>query len=130
MDHDPERAACLSNVRSEGHCHVGGYYLSKVMFGGPNLGIPYATSMAKPTPPRFPTDGVLRCSLFAIYDLGIRACQSPVLEGEQRGAQTFCWARKPLAPSAVAYHAGLNAAFANRRVSQTGSTIAPATGAS
>ena len=46
--------------------------VTSVMFGGPNLDILYVTSMAKPPLPRFPGDGVLRGSLFAIYDLGIR----------------------------------------------------------
>jgi len=46
--------------------------VTSVMFGGPDLDILYVTSMAKPPLPRFPADGVLRGSLFAIYDLGIR----------------------------------------------------------
>jgi L-arabinonolactonase len=46
--------------------------VTSVMFGGPNLDILYVTSMAKPPLPRFPGDGVLRGSLFAIYDLGIQ----------------------------------------------------------
>jgi L-arabinonolactonase len=46
--------------------------VTSVMFGGPNLDILFVTSMAKPPLPRFPGDGVLRGSLFAIYDLGIR----------------------------------------------------------
>jgi sugar lactone lactonase YvrE len=46
--------------------------VTSVMFGGPNLDILYVTSMAKPPLPRFPPDPVLRGSLFAIYDLGIR----------------------------------------------------------
>jgi L-arabinonolactonase len=40
-------------------------------FGGPNLDILYVTSMAKPPLPRFPDDGQLRGSLFAISDLGV-----------------------------------------------------------
>ena len=46
--------------------------VTSVMFGGPNLDILFVTSMAKPPLPRFPGDGVLRGSLFAIHDLGIR----------------------------------------------------------
>ncbi|MGO4286843.1 SMP-30/gluconolactonase/LRE family protein [Bosea sp. TAB14] len=46
--------------------------VTSVMFGGPNLDILFVTSMAKPPLPRFPDDGVLRGSLFAIHDLGIR----------------------------------------------------------
>jgi len=45
--------------------------VTSVMFGGPNLDILYATSMAKPPLPRFPDDGVLRGSLFAIHGLGV-----------------------------------------------------------
>ena len=45
--------------------------VTSVMFGGPKLDILYVTSMAKPPLPRFPGDGVMRGSLFAIYDLGI-----------------------------------------------------------
>lgn len=51
--------------------------VTSVMFGGPNLDILYVTSMAKPPLPRFPGDGVLRGSLFAIYDLGIRGLPEP-----------------------------------------------------
>lgn len=40
-------------------------------FGGPNLDILYVTSMAKPPLSRFPDDGQLRGSLFAISDLGV-----------------------------------------------------------
>ena len=46
--------------------------VTSVMFGGPDLDVLYVTSMAKPPLPRFPGDGVLRGSLFAIYDLGIK----------------------------------------------------------
>jgi L-arabinonolactonase len=46
--------------------------VTSVMFGGPNLDVLFVTSMAKPPLPRFPGDGVLRGSLFAIYDLGIQ----------------------------------------------------------
>lgn len=46
--------------------------ITSVMFGGPNLDILFVTSMARQPLPRFPGDGVLRGSLFAIYDLGIK----------------------------------------------------------
>jgi L-arabinonolactonase len=46
--------------------------ITSVMFGGPNLDILFVTSMARQPLPRFPGDGVLRGSLFAIHDLGIR----------------------------------------------------------
>ena len=51
--------------------------VTSVMFGGPNLDILYVTSMAKPPLPRFPTDGVLRGSLFAIHGLGIKGVPEP-----------------------------------------------------
>jgi L-arabinonolactonase len=51
--------------------------ITSVMFGGPNLDILFITSMAKPPLPRFPGDGRLRGSLFAIYDLGIRGLPEP-----------------------------------------------------
>ncbi len=51
--------------------------VTSVMFGGPNLDILYVTSMAKPPLPRFPGDGVLRGSLFAIHDLGITGVPEP-----------------------------------------------------
>ena len=51
--------------------------VTSVNFGGPNMDILYVTSMAKPPLPRFPGDGVLRGSLFAIYDLGIKGVPEP-----------------------------------------------------
>lgn len=51
--------------------------VTSCMFGGPNLDILYITSMAKPPLPRFPGDGVLRGSLFAIHDLGIKGVPEP-----------------------------------------------------
>jgi sugar lactone lactonase YvrE len=51
--------------------------VTSVMFGGPRLDILYVTSMAKPPLPRFPSDGVLRGSLFAIHDLGIKGVPEP-----------------------------------------------------
>ena len=50
--------------------------VTSVMFGGPKLDVLYVTSMAKPPLPRFPGDGVLRGSLFAINGLGIKGCRS------------------------------------------------------
>jgi sugar lactone lactonase YvrE len=47
------------------------------MFGGPKLDILFATSMAKPPLPRFPGDGLLRGSLFAIYELGVQGLPEP-----------------------------------------------------
>ena len=46
--------------------------VTSVMFGGPKLDILFVTSMAKPPLARFPGDGFLRGSLFAIYDLAVR----------------------------------------------------------
>jgi len=51
--------------------------VTSVMFGGPNLDILFVTSMAKPPLPRFPGDGVLRGSLFAIYNLGVAGIPEP-----------------------------------------------------
>jgi sugar lactone lactonase YvrE len=93
-------AADGSTVDSEGYVWNAGVYIGKlfryapdgsvdrvidmpvrkvtsVMFGGPNLDILYVTSMAKPPLPRFPGDGVLRGSLFAIHDLGIKGVPEP-----------------------------------------------------
>lgn len=55
--------------------------VTSVMFGGPELDILFVTSMAKPPLPRFPGDGVLRGSLFAIHDLGIRGVPEPRFAG-------------------------------------------------
>ncbi|MEQ8651130.1 MAG: SMP-30/gluconolactonase/LRE family protein [Kiloniellales bacterium] len=51
--------------------------VTSVNFGGPNMDILYVTSMAKPPLPRFPGDGVLRGSVFAIHDLGIQGVPEP-----------------------------------------------------
>ena len=51
--------------------------VTSVMFGGPDLDVLYVTSMAKPPLPRFPGDGVMRGSLFAIHGLGIRGIAEP-----------------------------------------------------
>ncbi|MBV9243595.1 MAG: SMP-30/gluconolactonase/LRE family protein [Methylobacteriaceae bacterium] len=51
--------------------------VTSVNFGGPELDILFATSMAKPPLPRFPGDGVMRGSLFAIRDLGVRGVPEP-----------------------------------------------------
>jgi sugar lactone lactonase YvrE len=51
--------------------------VTSCMFGGPKLDVLFITSMAKPPLPRFPGDGVLRGSLFAIYDLGIKGVPEP-----------------------------------------------------
>ncbi len=55
--------------------------VTSVMFGGPNLDILFVTSMAKPPLARFPGDGALRGSLFAIHDLGIRGLPEPRFGG-------------------------------------------------
>lgn len=51
--------------------------VTSVNFGGPNMDVLYVTSMAKPPLPRFPGDGVLRGSLFAITGLGVRGVPEP-----------------------------------------------------
>ena len=51
--------------------------VTSVNFGGPNMDVLYVTSMAKPPLPRFPGDGPLRGSLFAIYDMGIKGVPEP-----------------------------------------------------
>jgi L-arabinonolactonase len=55
--------------------------VTSVMFGGPRLDTLYVTSMAKPPLPRFPGDGVLRGSLFAITGLGITGVAEPRFAG-------------------------------------------------
>jgi L-arabinonolactonase len=55
--------------------------VTSLMFGGPDLDILYVTSMAKPPLPRFPGDGVLRGSLFAIHGLGVRGIPEPRFAG-------------------------------------------------
>ncbi|MFC3321703.1 SMP-30/gluconolactonase/LRE family protein [Mesorhizobium cantuariense] len=55
--------------------------ITSVMFGGPKLDTLYVTSMAKPPLPRFPGDGVLRGSLFAITGLGIQGVAEPRFGG-------------------------------------------------
>jgi sugar lactone lactonase YvrE len=51
------------------------------MFGGPKLDVLYVTSMARPPLPRFPGDGQLRGSLFAIRGLGIHGVPEPRFAG-------------------------------------------------
>jgi L-arabinonolactonase len=55
--------------------------VTSVMFGGPTLDTLYVTSMAKPPLPRFPGDGVMRGSLFAITGLGIKGVPEPRFAG-------------------------------------------------
>jgi sugar lactone lactonase YvrE len=55
--------------------------ITSVMFGGPKLDILYVTSMSKPPLPRFPSDGVLRGSLFAITGLGVTGIAEPRFGG-------------------------------------------------
>lgn len=51
--------------------------VTSVNFGGPDLDTLYVTSMAKPPLPRFPGDGQLRGSLFAVRNLGVRGLPEP-----------------------------------------------------
>lgn len=51
--------------------------VTSVAFGGPDLDILYVTSMAKPPLPRFPVDGVLGGSVFAVHGLGVRGVPEP-----------------------------------------------------
>jgi L-arabinonolactonase len=55
--------------------------VTSVMFGGPKLDVLYVTSMARPPLPRFPGDGQLRGSLFAIRGLGIHGVPEPRFAG-------------------------------------------------
>ena len=55
--------------------------VTSVMFGGPRLDTLYVTSMAKPPLPRFPGDGVLRGSLFAIPASVSRGVPEPRFAG-------------------------------------------------
>ncbi len=55
--------------------------VTSVMFGGPNLDTLFVTSMAKPPLPRFPDDGVMRGSLFAIHGLGVTGVPEPRFAG-------------------------------------------------
>ena len=50
---------------------------TSLAFGGPDLDILYVTSMAKPPLPRFPEDGQLRGSLFAVTGLGATGIAEP-----------------------------------------------------
>ena len=64
--------------------------VTSVMFGGPDLDILYVTSMAKPPLPRFPGDGVLRGSLFAITGLASKAYPSRGLQAENPDTKPHC----------------------------------------
>jgi len=55
--------------------------VTSVNFGGPNLDVLYVTSMAKPPLPRFPEDGPLGGSLFAITGLGVKGVPEPRFAG-------------------------------------------------
>lgn len=50
---------------------------TSLAFGGPDLDILYVTSMAKPPLPRFPEDGQMRGSLFAVMGLGVTGIAEP-----------------------------------------------------
>lgn len=51
--------------------------VTSVNFGGPDMDILFVTSMAKPPLPRFPGDGPLRGSVFAIRGLGVTGVPEP-----------------------------------------------------
>lgn len=51
--------------------------VTSVNFGGPNMDVLYVTSMAKPPLPRFPEDGILRGSVFAVQGLGVQGTPEP-----------------------------------------------------
>ncbi len=51
--------------------------VTSVNFGGPNMEVLYVKSMAKPPLPRFPEDGVLRGSVFAVRGLGVQGVPEP-----------------------------------------------------
>ncbi len=51
--------------------------VTSVNFGGPDMDVLYVTSMAKPPLARFPGDGVLRGSVFALHGLGVRGVPEP-----------------------------------------------------
>ena len=55
--------------------------VTSVNFGGPNMDILFVTSMAKPPLPRFPGDGQLRGSVFAISGLEILGVPEPRFGG-------------------------------------------------
>lgn len=51
--------------------------VTSVNFGGPGMDTLFVTSMAKPPLPRFPGDGPLRGSVFAITGLGVQGIPEP-----------------------------------------------------
>jgi len=51
--------------------------VTSVNFGGPDMDVLFVTSMAKPPLPRFPGDGPLRGSVFAIRGLGVQGIPEP-----------------------------------------------------
>lgn len=55
--------------------------ITSLAFGGPNLDRLFATSMAEPPLPKYPGDGPLRGSLFAIDGLGITGRPEPRFAG-------------------------------------------------
>jgi sugar lactone lactonase YvrE len=55
--------------------------VTSMNFGGPEMDVLYVTSMAKPPLPRFPEDGPLGGSLFAIHGLGVTGVPEPRFAG-------------------------------------------------
>jgi L-arabinonolactonase len=55
--------------------------VTSVAFGGPDMDVLYVTSMAKAPAPSLPGDGVLRGSLFAVRDLGVKGIPEPRFGG-------------------------------------------------
>ncbi|MEM6464376.1 MAG: SMP-30/gluconolactonase/LRE family protein [Pseudomonadota bacterium] len=54
---------------------------TSVAFGGPDLDILFVTSMAVPPLPKYPGDGPLRGSVFAVRGLGVRGLPEPKFAG-------------------------------------------------
>lgn len=55
--------------------------VTSMNFGGPDMDVLFVTTMAKPPLPRFPGDGPLRGSVFAITGLGVRGVPEPRFGG-------------------------------------------------
>lgn len=55
--------------------------ITSVAFGGPGLDTLFVTSMAVPPLPKYPGDGPLRGSVFALSGLGVRGLPEPKFAG-------------------------------------------------